>query len=299
MTNDKIEYADLAKDGLILDPPDLSLVPKGMFWEDSAKKFLDCNRDRPEIIGFVPNLHDFAVGPDYNAGAFEIKGQNSDIVSLPSNLGHLLPATAIIIGDFYRHAGKRAAGQCHISLQFFRSDTKRGDHLLFDKIHRHVLEGKMVIYVATAIDPGGKLDKALLGTEYYAPEVLGKRIGRAKLATSAEDFQRKFAELGVVEAPGGAIIRFSENTLHAAPDITHPLALESTIFGAFGGQKLRRSLINIIASTNDESGLIYGRTRPPNPHRASPVEKILERQAEYRAAAARILFEHSSAVTFA
>jgi hypothetical protein len=298
MTNNKIEYADLAKDGLILDPPDLSLTQKGPFWADTAKQFLDCNRDQPEIIGFVPNLHAFAVGPDYNAGAFEIKGQNSDIVCLPSSLGHLLPATAIIIDDFYRHAGKRAAGQCHISLQFFRSDTKRGDHLLFDKIHRHVLEGKMVIYVATAIDPGEKLNKNLLGTEYYAPEVLGKRISRAKLATSAEDFQQKFEELGVVEAPGGAIIRFSENTLHAAPDVTHPLALQSSIFGAFGGQKLRRSLINIIASTNDENGLIYGRTRPPNPHRASPVENIVERQSEYRAAA-RVLLEHSGASIFA
>jgi hypothetical protein len=34
---------------------------------------------------------------------------------------------------------------------------------------------------------------------------------------------------------------------------------------------VRRSLVNIIASYKGPDGLVYGRTRPPNDHRPSPV----------------------------
>jgi hypothetical protein len=34
---------------------------------------------------------------------------------------------------------------------------------------------------------------------------------------------------------------------------------------------LRRSLINIVASHRQPDGTVYGRTRPPNHHRPSPV----------------------------
>lgn len=294
----KIEYSDLAKDGLSFCPESLAgFEGDRRFWAASAKEFLDYNRDTPELIGFVPNLPDFTTGCDYNVGAFEIKAENTDLVSLPGNLAFLLPMTSLILNDFYRHAGKLAADQCQVSLQFFRGDTKRSEHLLFDKIHRHAAEGKLVIYVVTAMETRGKRETGLLGTEFYTPEVLGKRIARPKVAATAADFQDQFAKLGVVQAPGGAIIRFSENTLHAAPDVTQGFWLDSGIFTPLGGQKLRRSLINIIASLKEGEGSVYGRQRPPNPHRASPVENGFERQQDYKAAANRILAQSSSLET--
>ncbi len=52
--------------------------------------------------------------------------------------------------DLYATAGPKAVDQCQVSLQFFRRDYHRGEHLPFDQIYRHATEGKMVIYVVTA-----------------------------------------------------------------------------------------------------------------------------------------------------
>jgi len=283
----KTEYSDLSKEGLIVYPE--IPVENLASYSSTPQEFLDSDRDFPEIIGTVPNISEFATGGDYNVGAFEIKGQESDIVCVPSDLTHLLPTTSLIIDDFYQHAGPKVATQCQISLQFFRLNYQKGEHLLFDRIHRHATEGKMVIYVVTAVDPGEKGDPNILGTEYYAPSVMGTRISRAQLASSAADFRQKFAEHGIVAAPGGAIIRFSENTLHAAPDITYSSPINARGFAQTGNKYLRRSLLNIIASYKEDDGSVYGRTRPPNHHRVSPVERIVEKHDEYSAAAARIL----------
>jgi hypothetical protein len=126
----------------------------------------------------------------------------------------------------------------------------------------------MVIYVATAGDAGERGDPYALGTEFYSEGVIGKEIERARRATSPEDFRRQFADRGVVAAPGSAIIRFGETTLHAAPDITHSSAVVRAL--ASGGNRLRRSLLNIIASYKESDGTVYGRSRPRNDHRASP-----------------------------
>lgn len=70
--------------------------------------------------------------------------------------------------DLYASAGPKAADACQVSRQFFRSDYERAERLLFDQIHRHASKGKMVIYVAAAVDSGGRGDPHALGTEYYA-----------------------------------------------------------------------------------------------------------------------------------
>ncbi len=288
----KLEFADLSKDGLILYPRPLpDHAPSPFASAQTPPGFLDQDRDCPEIVGFVPNLQDFACGDDYNVGAFEIKAQGTSTVCVPSNLPHLLPVTALIVDDFYHHAGAKVADQCQISLQFFRANYEPGDHLLFDRIHRHAVEGKMVIYVVTAIDPAEGAARDALGTEFYSASVIGKRISRPKLAASAEAFKKQYIDPGVVVAPGGAIIRFSETTLHAAPDITHVSMMDGRIFGATGRKALRRSLLNIIASYKQDDGMVYGRSRPPNDHRETPVQNIAEKHDDYRAAALRVMAE--------
>lgn len=263
----KIEYANLSKAGVIYKPRE-ALAAKGPY-ADHVVEFLDQDRDFPEIIGNVPNLIEFAMGVDCHIGAFEIKAQESRNVYLPRNIDFLFQATALIIDDLYHTAGSKAADQCQVSLQFFRRDYAQGEPLLFDKIHRHAAEGKMVIYVATAIDVGNEGDPLICGTEFYAEAIMGREIGRAQCASSVEDFSRQFAERGIVAAPGGAIIRFGETTLHAAPDVVRPVGAIRRHFAK--KNRLRRSLLNIIASYKDKDGNVYGRSRPPNDHRASPV----------------------------
>lgn len=290
--NMKLEFADLSQEGLIIHPRPLTDRPVSPVSSASTPQaFLDQDRDLPELVGVVPNLRDFAVGHDFNVGAFEIKAQGTNTICVPANLPHLLPATALIIDDFYHHAGTKVADQCQISLQFFRTNYETGDHLLFDRIHRHATEGKMVIYVVTAIDPAEGADPNALGTEFYSPEVMGKRISRAKLASSSADFQRQYINPGVVAAPGGAIIRFSETTLHAAPDITHVSMISGGFFGSTGKKALRRSLLNIIASYKQDDGTVYGRSRPPNDHRETPVQNIAENYEAFSAAGQRVMTE--------
>jgi hypothetical protein len=287
-----LDYSGLSRDGLVILPTCLDAPrPEPVAGPTSPCDFLDSDRDCPEIIGHVPNLSDFAVGDDSNVGAFEIKGEGTDVVCLPDNLAHLLPTTALIIDDLYAHAGAEVAANCQVSLQFFRKGYCQGEQLLFDRIHRHATEGKMVIYVVTAIDPGEGRDPLALGTEFYAPFVMGQRVNRPTCAVSEEDFRQKFLADGVVAAPGGAIIRFSETTLHAAPDITHGSMRSRRLFGVSGRSPLRRSLLNIIASYKQDDGTVYGRTRPPNDHRASPVEALAERVEVYRKAGAKVLAE--------
>lgn len=287
-----LDYSGLSGEGLVIFPRSLDARrPEPAADSASPRAFLDGDRDCPEIIGYVPNLSDFTVGDDSNVGAFEIKGQRTDIVCVPSNLAHLLPTTALIIDDLYAHAGPEVAANCQVSLQFFRKGYHQGDQLLFDRIHRHATEGKMVIYVVTAIDPGEGRDPLALGTEFYAPFVMGQRVSRPTCAVSEDDFRQKFLADGVVAAPGGAIIRFSETTLHAAPDITHLSMRSRRLFGVSGRSPLRRSLLNIIASYKQDDGTVYGRTRPPNDHRGSPVEAMAERADAYRKAGAKVLAE--------
>jgi len=294
----KLEFDDLSTQGLIIEPRELKDRPESPFaTQTTPQAFLDLDRDAPELVGAIPNLREFTSGEDVNVGAFEIKGQGTSIVCLPDNLACLLPAAQIAIDDFYHHAGKIVADQCRVSLQFFRFDYEVGSHLVFDRIHRHAVEGKMVIYVMTAIDPAEKADPAGLGTEFYSPAVIGKRVNRPRVATSPEDFRKQFADPGVVIAPGGGmLIRFSETTLHSAPDITHTSAVTQGFFGTSGRKALRRSLINIIASYKQDDGSVYGRTREPNDHRPNPVQNIAEREAEYRAKAQRVMAEISGLV---
>jgi hypothetical protein len=263
----KIEYADLSTEGLIYRPR-AAPAPAGAYFDDVIA-FLDSDRDIPEIVGTIPNLHAFAVGSDHNVGAFAIKAQDSRVVTLPANLEFLLPTTALIMDDLYAAAGPKVADQCQVSLQFFRRDYERAERLLFDQIHRHATEGKMVIYVATAVDAGARGDPYALGTEYYSEAVIGKEIGRPRRAASAQEFRRHYIDHGVTAAPGGAIIRFGETTLHAAPNVTHATTTTRTLYAE--RNRLRRSLINIIASYKGPDGLVYGRSRPPNDHRLSPV----------------------------
>jgi len=262
-----MEYADLSKQGLIYRPREIEAGHRLL--AKNGIEFLDQDRDFPEIIGNVPNLPEFSSGIDCHIGAFEIKEQDSRDVKLPSNIAFLLPATTLIIDDLYETAGPKAADQFQVSLQFFRRDYEQGEHLLFDQIHRHATEGKMVIYVVTAIDVGLEGDPLICGTEFYAESVMGRAIGRTQCAVSAGDFRSQFADRGLVAAPSGAIIRFSETTLHAAPDIIHPTGPIRRHFAKMN--RLRRSLLNIIASYKDKDGKVYGRSRPPNDHRASPV----------------------------
>ncbi len=288
----KLEYADLSQAGLIIHPrPSQARAPSAVAGANTPREFFDQDRDGPELVGMVPNLRDFACGDDYNVGAFEIKAQGTDTICVPTNLPHLLPTTALIIDDFYHHAGAKIADQCQISLQFFRTNYEAGDHLLFDRIHRHATEGKMVIYVVTAVDPSEGARPDALGTEFYSAAVMGKRISRARLAASADDFMKQYVDPGVVAAPGGAVIRFSETTLHAAPDITQVAMVNGGIFGSTGRKALRRSLLNIIATYKQEDGSVYGRTRPPNDHRATPVCDIERNRDAYRAAAQRVMAE--------
>jgi hypothetical protein len=285
-----LEYCDLSTEGLVIEPVvHDETAARAADLDAPARDFLDSDRDRPEIVGAVPNLADFSSGTDCNVGAFEIKAQASRCVCVPRNLAFLLPTTAMIIDDLYRHAGAEVADRCQVSLQFFRSGYQKGEQLLFDRIHRHASEGKMVIYVVTAIEAQDGADPRALGTEFYAARVMGHRIDRARRAASPEDFAEKFAGDGVVAAPGGAIIRFSETTLHAAPDITHPSFSNGRIFGGHGRAPLRRSLLNIIASIKQDDGTVYGRTRPPNDHRPSPVTGLAENVGNYRTAAGEVL----------
>jgi hypothetical protein len=270
----KLEYGDLSPEGLVIEPRSATAAPTTAAAD--VLTYFDSDRDRPEIVGQLADLEAFSVGADCNIGAFEIKAQKSRSVRVPRNLAFLLPTTAAIIDDLYRHAGAEVADLCQVSLQFFRNGYRSGEHLLFDRIHRHASEGKMVIYVVTAIDPRDGADPASLGTEFYAARVMGQRIARARHAGTAADFLRQFDTDGVVAAPGGAIIRFSETTLHAAPDITHASVASRRLFGSHGRMPLRRSLLNIIASFKQDDGTVYGRTRPPNDHRASPVVGVVE-----------------------
>jgi hypothetical protein len=294
----KLEYSDLSKEGLVIDPRgDCEGAGLTAPYARTPQDFLDIDRDFPEIVGMVPNLKEFAVGEDYNVGAFEIKAQGTDIVCVPENLDFLLPTTALIIDDFYAHAGASVAAQMQVSLQFFRHDYEMGEHLLFDQIHKHATEGKMVIYVVTAIDPGFGGDANVRGTEYFDPRVLGRRIRPAQRALSADDFRQQFASHGRTAAPSGAIVRFSENTLHAAPDISQVATMSGNFFGKASNRRLRRSLINIIASYKQEDGEIYGRTRAPNHHRDTPVEHIAEKCEAYRAAAERVMAQYRTKVS--
>jgi hypothetical protein len=288
----KLEYCDLSNEGLVIGPRDVEgMAARAAGPCGHVLAYLDADRDVPEIVGTVPNPTAFSTGADCNVGAFEIKAQDTRLVCVPKNLGFLLPTTALIIDDFYRHAGAGVADRCQVSLQFFRAGYQKGQQLLFDRIHRHASEGKMVIYVVTAIDAEGGADPEALGTEFYAARVMGQRISRARRAASMRDFAEKFVTEGVVAAPGGAIIRFSETTLHAAPDITHAAVSNGRIFGDHGRKPLRRSLLNIIASYKQDDGAVYGRTRPPNDHRDSPVAGVVENEAAYRKAAREALAE--------
>jgi hypothetical protein len=261
-----VEYENLSIRGLTYRPREVKANPD-LFTRDVIS-FLDSDRDVPELVGDVPNLKEFATGIDHNVGAFEIKAQDSRTVWVPENLEFLLPATELILDDLYATAGPAVANQCQVSLQFFRRDYEPAERLLFDQIHRHATEGKMVIYVVTAVDPGEHGDPCALGTEFYSEGVIGKEIRRAQRATSPDDFRRQFAAPGVVGAPGGAVIRFGETTLHSAPDMTRSSPAVRTLYA--GRNALRRSLLNIIASYKTPDGIVYGRSRPPNDHRPSP-----------------------------
>jgi hypothetical protein len=261
-----IEYQNLSAEGLLYRPCEVG-ADLGLFAKDVIA-FLDSGRDVPELVGDVPNLTEFATGIDHDVGAFEIKAQHSRNVCVPNNLAFLLPTTVLIMDDLYATAGPTVADQCQVSLQFFRRDYQPAERLLFDQIHRHATEGRMVIYVVTAVDPGQRGDPYALGTEFYSEAVIGKEIWRAQRATSPQDFRQQFMDRGVVAAPGGAVIRFGETTLHSAPDMTRsPLAVR-TLYA--GRNALRRSLLNIIASYKGADGTVYGRSRPPNDHRPSP-----------------------------
>ncbi len=262
----KVEYRDLSTECLLYRPR--TAGARAEPFAKDAVAFLDSDRDFPELIGDVPNLHEFATGIDHHVGAFEIKAQDSRVVVMPDNLEFLLPATALIIDDLYATAGPEVADQCEVSLQFFRRDYRPAERLLFDQIHRHATEGKMVIYVVTAVDPGERGDPYAMGTEFYSEAVIGKEIRRARRAASPRDFRRQFTEQGVVAAPGGAVIRFGETTLHAAPDMTQSSRSLRTLYAGRNG--VRRSLLNIIASYRNADGAVYGRSRPPNDHRPSP-----------------------------
>jgi hypothetical protein len=261
-----VEYENLSAEGLICWPREMKADPN--LFARHAVSFLDTSRDFPELVGDVPNLKEFAAGIDYNVGAFEIKAQDSRVVCVPDNLEFLLPTTALIMDDLYATAGPDVADQCQVSLQFFRRDYQPAERLLFDQIHRHATEGKMVIYVVTAVDPGACGDPYALGTEFYSEAVIGKKIRRARRATSPDDFRQQFAAQGVVGAPGGAVIRFGETTLHSAPDVGHSSHMLRALYA--GRNALRRSLLNIIASYKSTDGAVYGRSRPPNDHRPSP-----------------------------
>jgi hypothetical protein len=284
-----IDYTNLTKDGLVLVPSLEKASGAHPHAGSSPQSFFDSDRDVPAWVGDVPNFADFATGGDYDVGAFEIKAQGSRNVCVPSNLAHLLPVTALIMDDLYAHAGESVADQCEVSLQFFRKGYAPGEQLLFDKIHRHASEGKMVIYVVTAFDSGNTDEAQRLGTEFYAPQVMGQRIARARTATSPAEFEQRYADPGVVAAPGGAIIRFSETTLHAAPDVIDNPTAKAIAGKRLGGGGLRRSLLNIIASHRLPDGTVYGRTRPPNDHRPSPVVDLAGQLDAYRAAATRVL----------
>lgn len=285
----KIDYSDLAPDGLLIYPRRNGAVAGDPYADHTPESFFDSDRDMPAWIGDVPNFADFAEGPDHDVGAFEIKAQGTRRICLPSNLAHLLPTTALIVDDLFAHAGAAVADQCELSLQFFRRSYAKGEQLLFDRIHRHASEGKMVIYVVTAFDAAGSGEAQRLGTEFYAPWVMGKRIERARTAASPAEFAARFRDQGVVAAPGGAIIRFSETTLHAAPDVIGNPVAKDIAGKAFGGKGLRRSLLNIIASLRQEDGKVYGRVRPPNDHRPSPIAEIADRHDAYCAAAKLVL----------
>jgi hypothetical protein len=261
-----VEYENLSTEGLIYQPREVRAAPN-VFAKDVIS-FLDSDRDFPELVGDVPNLKEFATGIDHNVGAFAIKAQDSRVVCVPDNLEFLLPATALIMDDFYATAGPDVADQCQVSLQFFRRDYQPAERLLFDQIHRHATEGRMVIYVVTAVDPGERGDPHALGTEFYSEAVIGKEIPRAQRTTSPGDFRQRFATQGVVGAPGGSVIRFGETTLHSAPDMTQSSRLVRSLYA--GRDALRRSLLNIIASYKTADGAVYGRSRPPNDHRPSP-----------------------------
>ena len=261
-----IEYENLSVEGLIYRPREVRADPS-LFTKDVIS-FLNSDRDFPELVGDVPNLKEFATGIDHNVGAFEIKAQDSRVVCVPENLAFLLPTTALIMDDLYATAGLDVADQCQVSLQFFRRDYEPAERLLFDQIHRHATEGKMVIYVVTAVDPGERGDPYALGTEFYSQAVIGKEIRRAQRATSPQDFRQQFAAQGVVAAPGGAVIRFGETTLHSAPDMSRSSRMVRSLYA--GRNALRRSLLNIIASYKDTEGAVYGRSRLPNDHRPSP-----------------------------
>jgi hypothetical protein len=261
-----IEYENLSTTGLLYRPHGVK-ANHNVFAKDIVA-FLDSSRDFPELVGDVPNLTEFAAGIDHNVGAFEIKAQDSRDVCVPDNLAFLLPTTALIMDDLYATAGPAVADQCQVSLQFFRRDYQPAERLLFDQVHRHATEGKMVIYVVTAVDPGECGDPHALGTEFYSETVIGKEISRAQRATSPQDFRQRFIDHGVVAAPGGAVIRFGETTLHAAPDMSQSSRLVRSLYA--GRNALRRSLLNIIASYKGIDGAVYGRSRPPNDHRPSP-----------------------------
>ncbi|MBO0751535.1 MAG: hypothetical protein J2P53_05465 [Bradyrhizobiaceae bacterium] len=261
-----VAYQDLSAEGLIYRPCEVTTDRRRS--ADEVMAFLDSDRDFPQLIGDVPNLREFATGADHDVGAFEIKAADSRVVWVPDNLAFLLPATALIIDDLYALAGPSVADQCQVSLQFFRRDYQPAERLLFDQIHRHATEGKMVIYVVTAVDPGACGDPYALGTEFYSEAVIGRKIGRARQASSPDDFRDAFAAHGVVGAPGGAVIRFAETTLHSAPDMSRSSLTLRKLFA--GRNALRRSLLNIIASYKTADGTVYGRSRPPNDHRPSP-----------------------------
>jgi hypothetical protein len=127
----------------------------------------------------------------------------------------------------------------------------------------------VMIYVATAVDAGERGDPIALGTEYYSEAVIGKEIGRPRRAASPQKVRQHYINHGVTAAPGGAIVRFGETTLHAAPNVTGFSTATRTLYAERG--RLRRSLIKIIASYKGRDGTVYGRTHPPNDHRASPV----------------------------
>jgi len=290
----KIDYANLATDGLVIYPRLNDQNAAHPYANATPQAFFDSDRDSPAWIGDVPNFAEFATGPDHDVGAFEIKPQGKSRICLPSSLAHLLPTTALIIDDLYAHAAAEVADQCEVSLQFFRRHYAPGEQLLFDRIHRHASEGKMVIYVVTAFDSAGSGEPQRLGTEFYAASVMGQRIARARTADSPRDFEQRFRDQGVVAAPGGAIIRFSETTLHAAPDVLSNPGAKSIATKSFGGKGLRRSLLNIIASHRLPDGTVYGRTRPPNDHRPSPIRDADLRHDAYCAAAARVLADYGA-----
>jgi hypothetical protein len=136
----------------------------------------------PVLSGSIPNLAEFAIGPDIGSGGVKIKSANSDICYVPASHAPALATIQAMVNNAYAtgHGGD------NLVVRYSRRTTpaKEAFQNEFEGWHTHP---------ELALDACVQLAASALGTEF-------KQAGEQ-----------------IIAAPDAAIVMFDGNTIHRSP----------------------------------------------------------------------------------